>query len=85
MSKEKSIYVVSNSLDWQAIEKALVYDDGRESAAVLLCGVAEGDSERRLLVRLIVHVPTELYRRKINIILRFLLASMIKLLRSVKA
>ena len=64
MSKEKSIYVVSNSLDWQASQKALLHSDSRESAAVLLCGVADGDSERRLLVRSIVDVPAELYKER---------------------
>jgi molybdopterin/thiamine biosynthesis adenylyltransferase len=47
--------------DWTALRGSLFIGDSNENAAVLLCGVAETESLRRLLVRRMVSVPAELY------------------------
>lgn len=57
--KPTAITIGSN--DWRALRESLFTSDGNENAAVLLCGISETDSERRLLVRTIAHVPVELY------------------------
>lgn len=53
--------ITISSSDWSTLRGLLFTPDGNENAAVLLCGISETESQRRLLVRRIVTVPDELY------------------------
>src|SRR5216683_872996 len=61
MNSTKDFYIAVTISDWEMIRSALLTDDGKENAAVLLCGVSDADSERRLLVRKIMEVPPRSY------------------------
>ncbi len=57
----KAFSITITSTDWSLLRQALLSGDGNESAAVLLCGAAETDVERRLLVREFKQVPPAQY------------------------
>lgn len=59
MNREFYISIISS--DWQDLRKVLLTEDGKENAAVLLCGIADSPTERRLLVRKIIPVPKDKY------------------------
>ncbi len=58
---EKGFFVAVTSSDWDRLLEGLFTADGHENAAVLLCGVSDTESELRLLVRKVVHVPQHQY------------------------
>lgn len=62
----KPISISISSSDWGALRTSLFTRDGNENGAVLVCGVSETDSERRLLVRGVVAVPPELYVHRLS-------------------
>jgi molybdopterin-synthase adenylyltransferase len=64
MSSMKDFYIAITSTDWERLRNALLPVDGKESAAVLLCGVSDTEPEYRLLVRKIMEVPTDLYEAR---------------------
>jgi hypothetical protein len=57
----KEFYINITSEDWVDLRNRLLTVDGKENAAVLLCGFSDSDSEYRLLVRSIVSVPSSQY------------------------
>lgn len=59
MNKEFYISIISS--DWKELRHVLLTEDGKENAAVLLCGISDSSEERRLLVRKIIPVPWDKY------------------------
>ncbi len=57
----KATFIAATEPDWKALTNALLTPDGHENAGVLLCGTAEIDRERRLLLRRFVQVPRDQY------------------------
>lgn len=57
----KPIFVTITSADWNSLNEFLFTVDGNENAAALLCGTSESNQQRRLLVRRVRAVPTDMY------------------------
>ncbi len=57
----KPVFITINSNDWELLRQGLFTEDGHENAAVLLCGSSDTDTQRRLLVRRIRNVPSDMY------------------------
>src|SRR5215213_9505926 len=70
MSRRHEFYITITSSDWHKLRRTLLTEDGKENAAVLLCGISEGKTERRLLVRRIIEVPQHLYDAREELHLR---------------
>src|SRR5947209_4512085 len=60
----RDFYVAITSPDWEKLRTGLLTEDGKENAAVILCGVSDAESERRLLVRKIMEVPLDQYNAR---------------------
>src|SRR5260370_38292555 len=58
----KALSIAITNDDWGRLRRALFTEDGNENAAVLLCGVADKDGQRRLLARRISNVPDGHYK-----------------------
>lgn len=69
MNKPREFYLAISATDWQCLRNSLLTEDGKENAAVLLCGMSQTANERRLLVRRRVDVPRHLYdvREKLHL------------------
>ncbi len=65
----KPVSVAITESDWYQLRQSLLTPDGKENAAVLLCGISETDFQVRLLVRKIVGVPLDQYeiREKLHL------------------
>src|SRR4051812_18414593 len=53
---------IITSEDWGRLRRNLFTEDGKENAAVLLCGAVDTSEGSRLLTRRILEVPADQYR-----------------------
>ncbi len=63
-TKRYSIHV--SDQDWRDAKSSLLTDDGCENAGVFLCGIAETDSQIRLLVRRFLPVANHQYAQRLE-------------------
>src|SRR6202030_4640358 len=58
----KPISIRISSSDWTSLRTKLCTGDGNENAAALLCGIANSEVGKTLLIRKILPVPLQEYR-----------------------
>lgn len=61
---QNPLRIRSSQGDWGKLRERLLTPDGKENAAVLLCGASETKTQRTLLVRKTLPVPPELYEER---------------------